>query len=55
MLDDAKKKGNGRGKEKKSNRDDANSFAHHDDASRSLARSLDDADAQMKKPMMMMK
>ena len=38
----------GRGK-KYDHRDDANRFAHHDDASRSLARSLDYADAQMKK------
>tara|TARA_X000001036_G_scaffold399971_1_gene404007 strand:+ start:4617 stop:4877 length:261 start_codon:yes stop_codon:yes gene_type:complete len=43
-----KRKENGRGKRKKkcNHRDDAIRFAHHDDASRSLARSHDYADAQ---------
>ena len=53
-----KRKENGRGKRKKkcNHRDDAIRFAHHDDASRSLARSHDYADAQnVKKSMMMMK
>ena len=52
-----KRKENGRGKRKKkcNHRDDAIRFAHHDDASRSLARSLDYADAQNVKKMVMMK
>ena len=52
-----KRKENGRGKRKKkcNHRDDAIRFAHHDDASRSLARSHDYADAQNVKKMMMMK
>ena len=52
-----KRKENGRGKRKKkcNHRDDAIRFAHHDDASRSLARCLRCADAPVLKSMMMMK